>query len=250
MNGVDKKKPKVFIVMTAYNVAKTIERTYRAIPSGSYDEIIVVDDGSSDNTAEVAWNLGLRVVSHEKNKGYGATQKTLFEHALKFGADIVVLLHPDYQYDPGAVPAIVKPLAEDKADVVYASRMLVEGTAKQGGMPLWKRMGNKALTGFFNTMLSIHITDAATGYIAYSRKVLESIPWSYNDDRYCFDEQVIIQIAKKGFRIAEIPIPSNYEDKSTSINFKKAVKYGARLFGEMMIYKLNKAGLLETKRFS
>lgn len=236
--------------MTAYNVAKTIEKTYRAIPPGSYDEILVVDDGSSDNTAEIAWKLGLKVVSHEKNKGYGAAQKTLFNQALRFGADIIVLLHPDYQYDPSAVPAITAPLLRDEADLVYASRMLVPGMAKAGGMPWWKRIGNRALTKFFNVMLSIHLTDVATGYIAYKRKVLESIPFMENDNRYCFDEQVIIQAAKRKFRMAEIAIPSRYEDKQTSLNFLKAVKYGARLFGEVIIYKLHQLKIVPAKRFS
>lgn len=247
---MEKKKPKIFIVMTAYNVAKTIEKTYRAIPPGSYDEIIVVDDGSSDNTAEIAWKLGLKVVSHEKNKGYGAAQKTLFSYALKFGADIIVLLHPDYQYDPSAVPAITAPLIRDEADIVYASRMLVPGMAKQGGMPWWKRIGNRLLTGFFNVMLSIHLTDIATGYIAYKRTVLESIPFMEDDDLSCFDGQIIIQAAKRRFRLLEIAIPTRYEDQQISLNFSNAIKCGIRLFTEVIIYKLTQFKILHFKRFS
>lgn len=236
--------------MPAYKAAKTIEKTYQEIPQGSYDEILVVDDFSPDDTIEVARKLGLRVIPHEKNRGYGANQKTCYAHALKEGADIVVMLHPDYQYDPNAIPAITKPLLEDTADTVYASRMLVPGMAKTGGMPFWKRAGNRALTGFFNIMLSINLTDAATGYIAYSRKVLESIPFMENDDGFRFDEEVIMQVATKKFRIAEIPIPSRYENESSSIRFGKSVKYGAGLFGEMMLCKLSQWRLIKTKRFS
>lgn len=244
-----KKKQKVIVVMPAYNAAKTIEKTYKAIPKGSYDSIIVVDDCSRDNTVEIAKKIGLRVIVHEKNKGYGANQKTCYTAALKEGADIVVLLHPDFQYDPTLVPEMVKPIKENRADVVYGSRMLMRGMAIKGGMPFWKRVGNFLLTAYMNLMLGIRLTDSATGYIAYSRKVLESIPFMHNHDGFCFDEEAMIQCAKRRFRMVEIPIPTRYKDDSSSIGFKKAVKYGITLFLEIFFYKLQQLHFLKLKKF-
>jgi glycosyltransferase involved in cell wall biosynthesis len=221
---------KVIIVMPAYNAAKTLEKTYNAIPKKSYDDIILVDDCSRDNTIEVAEKLKLNVIVHKKNKGYGANQKTCYMAALKKGADIIVLLHPDFQYDPALVPEMTKPIKDGNADVVYGSRMLVRGMAKKGGMRLWRRAGNFLLTVYMNMMIGTELTDSATGYIAYSRKVLEAIPFMQNDDGFCFDEEVIIQCAKRKFRMTEIPIPTRYGEESSSISFKKAIMYGMSLF--------------------
>ena len=244
------KKQKIIIVMPAYNAEKTLEKTYRAIPKGSYDDIILVDDCSKDNTVKVAKKLGLNIIVHKKNKGYGANQKTCFKAALKQGADIVVLLHPDFQYDPSLVPEMTKPIKQNKADVVYGSRIIKKGLARKGGMPSYKRIGNFFLTKYMNMMLGTKLTDAATGYIAYSRKVLESIPFEYNDNGFCFDEEAIIQCAKRKFRMAEIPVPTRYEKDSSSIAFKKAVKYGTTLFYEILLYKLQRLHLIKTKKFS
>ena len=233
------KKQKVIVVMPAYKAEKTLEKTYRAIPKGSYDEVIVVDDHSPDNTVKIAKKLGLKVIVHEKNKGYGANQKTCYTAALKDGAEIVVMVHPDFQYDPKLVPEITKPIREGKADVVYGSRMLQKGGAQKGGMPRYKQVGNFLLTSFFNFMLNTHLTDAATGYISYNKNVLKSIHFMRNDDGFTFDEEVIIQIAAKRFRIAEIPIPTKYEDDSSSIDFWKSVKYGISLFTKVLRYKLH-----------
>ena len=244
-----KEKKKIIIVMPAYNAEKTVEKTFYAIPEGSYDEIILVNDCSKDNTSEVAKKLGIRVIEHETNKGYGGNQKTCYTEALKSGADVIIMLHPDFQYDPTLVPTISKPIIENVADIVYGSRMLLRNSALEGGMPLWKRFGNFVLTAFMNLMLGTKLTDAATGYIAYSRKVLETIPFLENDDGFCFDEEAIIQCANKKFRMAEIPIPSRYEDDSSSIEFKKSVRYGATLFYETLLYRLQKIGLINLKKF-
>lgn len=239
------KKPKIVIVMPAYNAAKTLEKTYKAIPKGSYDNIILVDDCSKDDTVKIAKKLGIKVIVHEKNRGYGGNQKTCYTAALKEGADIIVMLHPDFQYDPSLVPEIVKPIKQGKADVVYGSRMKIPGEAKKGGMPAWKRIGNFFLTMFFNLMLGTRITDAASGYIAYSRKVLESIPYQRNDNGFCFDEEAMIQVTSRKFRIAEIPIPTKYEEESSSISFGKSVNYGISLFIKVLRYKLHQYKILE-----
>lgn len=234
---------KVVIVMPAYYAEKTVKKTFEAIPKGSYDEIILVDDCSQDKTCKVAKSLGISVVRHEKNKGYGGNQKTCYREALKRGADIIVLLHPDFQYDPTLVPEMTKPIKEGKADVVYGSRMLKKGWAKRGGMPWWKRMGNRMLTTYFNVFLGTHVTDAATGYIAYSRKVLETISFEKNSDGFTFDEEAILQIAACKFKMAEIPIPSRYEKESSSISFIKSAKYGMSLFYKVLRYILHQMHL-------
>ena len=233
-----RKKKKVIVVMPAYFAEKTLEKTYKDIPKEYVDEIILVDDASKDKTVEIAKKLGLKVIVHEKNMGYGANQKTCYIAALKDKADIIVLVHPDYQYDPKKIPEIIKPIQDGKADVVYGSRMLIRGNAKKGGMPWWKRIGNKALTLYFRLFLKIRITDAATGFIAYSRKVLETIPFMRNSNGMTFDEEAMIQIVSKKFRIMEIPISTRYEDTSSSTTFPTCVKYGLKLFWRIIKYKI------------
>jgi glycosyltransferase involved in cell wall biosynthesis len=234
---------KVIVVMPAYNAEKTVEKTFNAIPKDSYDEIILGDDCSSDNTVECARKLGITVIQHEKNKGYGGNQKTCYTAALNHGADIIAMVHPDFQYNPSLVPELVKPIAEGKADVTYGSRMLIRGAAEEGGMPLWKRLGNFALTVYMNTMLGTRLTDAATGFIVYNRRVLETIPFMRNDDGFCFDEEAIIQCADQKFRMVEIPIPVKYEPESSSIGVWKSIRYGWTLFGRVLRYRLHKIGI-------
>ena len=226
----DRKEKKVIVVMPAYFAEKTLEKTYNDIPKEYVDEIILVDDASKDKTVEIAKKLGLKVIVHEKNKGYGGNQKTCYTAALKDKADIIVLVHPDYI-------ECAKSL-ENKADVVYGSRMLIKGDAKKGKMPWWKRIGNRALTLYFDLFLKIKITDAATGYIAYSKKVLETIPFMRNSNGMTFDEEAMIQIVSKKFRVAEIPIPTRYEDVSSSTTFPACVKYGLKLFWRVIKYKI------------
>ena len=226
--------------MPAYFAEQTLEKTYRDIPKKYVDDIILVDDASKDNTVKIAKKLGLTVVVHEKNKGYGANQKTCYKTALKRGADIIVLLHPDYQYDPKKIPEMIKPLQEGKADAVYGSRMLAKGGAAKGGMPAYKRIGNFFLTTFMNVTLGTKFTDAATGYIAYSRKVLEKIAIEKLSDGFTFDEEAIIQCAANKFRIKEIPIPTRYEVESSSISFSRSIEYGWNIFKEIIKSKLHK----------
>ena len=233
------KKKKVVGVMPAYNAANTLEKTYNDIPKEYVDEIILVDDFSKDKTVEIARKLNIdKIIVHEKNKGYGGNQKTCYRTALKTNADIIVMVHPDYQYDPKKIPEIIKPIQDDRADVVYGSRMLIRGDAKKGGMPWWKIIGNRALTIYFQLFLKMKITDAATGYIAYSRKVLETIPFMRNSNGMTFDEEAMIQIVSKKFRIVEIPIPTRYEDTSSSTTFPTCVKYGLKIFWRVIRYKL------------
>lgn len=233
--------------MPAYNAAKTLERTYKDIPMKYVDDIILVDDASKDNTVELAKKLGLKVVSHKVNKGYGGNQKTCYKIALKMGADVIVMLHPDYQYDPKKIPQIIEPILNGEADVVYGSRMFLKKSAKRGGMPFYKRIGNKLLTMFYNIMLGTELTDVPTGYIAYSRKVLENIKFLKNSNGFTFDEEVIIQCVDKHFRMTEIPIPTKYEKDSSSMSFRRGVTYGGSLFLSVIKYKLHQLGLIKFK---
>ncbi len=237
------KKEKITVIMPAYKAEKTLEETYSEIPKGSVDEVILVDDYGKDKTAEIARKLGIITIVHEKNKGYGGNQKTCYKEALKRGAGIIVMLHPDHQYDATKLPELIKPLIEGKADVVYGSRMLSKKGAEEGKMPAYKQFGNRMLTSYYNIMLGTHFTDAATGYIAYSRKVLETAPFEMNSDGYTFDEEMIIQCVANKFRIIEVPIPTRYETESHSISFKKAIGYGGKLFLKALRYKLHQLGI-------
>ncbi len=239
---------KVTVVMPAYKAEKTLEATYDEIPKKNIDEIILVDDYGKDKTAEIARRLGIITIVHEKNKGYGGNQKTCYREAVKRGADIVVMLHPDHQYDPKRLPELIEPIKEGKADVVYGSRMLSEKGATEGKMPSYKQMGNRMLTGYYNMMLGTKFTDAATGYIAYSRKVLEKCKFDLNSDGYTFDEEMIIQCVAHKFRLTEVPIPTKYEKESHSITFQRSVSYGAKLFFKVLRYKLHQLGL-RSKQF-
>ncbi|MBI2575313.1 glycosyltransferase family 2 protein [Candidatus Woesearchaeota archaeon] len=243
------RKQKVTVVMPAYKAEKTVEATYREMPKGHVDETILVDDYGKDKTAEIARKLGIITIVHEHNKGYGGNQKTCYKEALRRGADIVVMLHPDHQYDSTKLPELIKPLLEDKADVVYGSRMLSKKGADEGKMPAYKQLGNRMLTFYYNLLLGTHFTDAATGYIAYSRKVLETVPFERNSDGYTFDEEMIIQCVARKLRLMEVPIPTRYEQESHSINFRKAVAYGARLFFKVLEYRLHRLGLIRSRQF-
>ncbi len=237
------KKKKIAVVMPAYKAEKTVEATFSEIPKDHVDDIILVDDYGKDKTAEISRKLGIITIVHEKNKGYGGNQKTCYKEALNRGADIVVMLHPDHQYDPTKLPELIKPLAEETADVVYGSRMLSKKGAEEGKMPSYKQLGNRMLTAYYNLMLGTKLTDAATGYIAYNKKVLETVPFEMNSDGYTFDEEMIIQCVANKFRLTEVPIPTRYETDSHSISFRKAVGYGGTLFLKVLRYKLHQLGI-------
>tara|TARA_Y100000310_G_C20661890_1_gene805255 strand:- start:1004 stop:1738 length:735 start_codon:yes stop_codon:yes gene_type:complete len=236
---------KVIVVMPAYYAEKTLEKTYNDIPHDLIDEIILVDDCSKDRTAEISRKLGITTIIHEKNIGYGGNQKTCFKAALKNNADIIIMVHPDYQYDPKKIPEILKIFENNEADVVYGSRLLLKGDAKKGGMPLYKRVGNFFLTTYMNFMLGTNFSDAATGYIAYKKEVLEKIPFLRNDDGFTFDEEAIIQCSYFNFRMKEFSVSTRYDLESSSISFMKGVKYGTSLFSKIARSKLHKCGVVK-----
>jgi len=220
------RKPYVVIVMPAYNAARTIEDTFRAIPQGYYDEIVVVDDFSGDDTVARARALQLKAIRHPHNVGYGGNQKTCYMEALRDGATIVVMLHPDGQYDPAIIPEMIRPIREGRADMVLGSRMLLAGSAKRGGMPLWKRIANRFLTTAENLAMGRRFSECHTGYRAYSRRFLETVPFLRNSNGFVFDTEVIFQAVQFGLPVVEVPVASRYFEDASSVGFGQGVVYG------------------------
>lgn len=227
---------KTIIVMPAYNAEKTLEKTYRDIPGGIVDEIILCDDFSKDKTLEVARGLGLTVIAHDKNKGYGGNQKTCYREALKKGADIVIMLHPDYQYDAKKIPELIQPLLEKGADVVLGSRFL-GGSALKGGMPLSKYISNRLATIYENKVLGLNLSEYHTGLRAFSRRFLETVRWQGFSDDFLFDAQILIDARKHGFTIKEIPIETRYFKEASQISIWRGLKYGIGIFFELKKYR-------------
>lgn len=223
---------KIIIVMPAYNAELTLEKTYRDIPHGFISEIILCDDQSKDKTAEIAKKLGLTVLLHDKNKGYGGNQKTLYKEALKRNPDIVVMLHPDYQYDSKKIPDLIQPIAEGRADIVLGSRILGKGALK-GGMPLYKYISNRFLTFCQNRSLGLKLSEYHTGLRAYSRDFLEKVRWQDNSDDFLFDAQILIKAARLGLRIAEIPIETRYFKEASQVGIFAGIKYGIGILWEL-----------------
>jgi glycosyltransferase involved in cell wall biosynthesis len=216
---------KIVVVMPAYNAARTIERTYSEVPLDLVDEVVVTDDASSDETVEVARRLGLRTLVHDRNRGYGANQKTCYTEALRLGADVVVMLHPDYQYTPTLIAPMIGMITDGPFDVVLGSRIL-GGRAREGGMPLYKYVFNRVLTATQNLLSAAKLSEYHTGYRAFSREVIESLALHENSDDFVFDNQMLAQILYAGFRIGEVSCPAAYFDEASSINFRRSVKYG------------------------
>ena len=217
---------KVVVIMPAYNASKTLAATYAEIPFDIVDEVVLVDDCSSDETPEVARQLGIQhIIEHPKNIGYGGNQKTCYKKALDLGADIVIMVHPDYQYTPKLIPSMSFLIAQELYQVVLGSRILGKG-ALRGGMPLYKYFFNRLLTAFENVMVGAKLSEYHTGYRAFSRKVLEEINFASNSDDFIFDNQVLSQVIFAGFEIGEITCPTKYFDEASSINFRRSVKYG------------------------
>ena len=241
-------REKVIVVMPAYNAAKTLERTYNDLPRGVVDKVILVDDVSQDETVDIARQLGLDVVVHIQNKGYGGNQKTCYLKALEDGADIVVMLHPDYQYDSTLVPELIRPIQEGKADMVLGSRFLGSGALK-GGMPFYKFISNRFLTISENLVLGQHLSECHTGFRAYSRRMLETIPFLLNSDDFVFDTEVIAQAVAFGFIIAEISVPTRYFKEASSVNFRRSVIYGLSTLSVMWRYLLAKWGVVRYSQF-
>lgn len=239
---------KIVVVLPAYNAAKTLETTYREIPLDVVDDVLLVDDASRDDTPEVARKLGIKTIVHERNLGYGGNQKTCYRAALALGADIVVMLHPDYQYTPPLLPAMAAMIAYGEFDVVLASRILGTGALK-GGMPLYKYISNRFLTFVENILLGQKLSEYHTGYRAFSRKVLETLPLDRNSDDFVFDNQMLAQIAWCGFRIGEISCPTKYFPEASSINFRRSLIYGIGVLGTALSYRLTRAGIMRGKIF-
>jgi len=241
-------KPKVVVVMPAYNAAKTLHMTYAELPHDMVDLVILVDDGSSDETVKIARELGLEIFCHTANYGYGANQKTCYREALKAGADIVVMVHPDYQYDPRLLPEMIRPIQKDRADVVLGSRLL-GGHPRRHGMPWWKYLANRFLTGCENLVFGLRLAEYHTGYRAYRREVLEAVNLEMNSDRFIFDQEMIAQIVELKFRIVEIPVPTRYFPLASSASFLASVRYGLSILWLLLRYGLHHAGLLRQRQF-
>jgi glycosyltransferase involved in cell wall biosynthesis len=240
---------KIVVVMPAYQAEKTLVQTYADIPLDFVDEVILVDDGSVDNTANLAKGLGLITLVHLKNHGYGRNQKTCYREALKCGADIVIMVHPDSQYSPKLVVSLAGMLAYGVYDVALGSRILGVG-ALQGGMPLYKYVANRLLTFVQNIFLDYKLSEYHTGYRAFSRQVLESLPLELNDDDFVFDNQMLAQIIFAGYRIGEISCPTRYFAEASSINFRRSVKYGFGVLATCFQFRLQKAHLAKFRIFS
>ncbi len=240
---------RVVVVLPAYNAARTLEQTYREIPHDIVDEVVLVDDRSADDTLEIAKALGIpHVIQGDANLGYGGNQKICYDTALRLGADIVVMLHPDYQYTPKLVRAMVDVLAEDVYDVVLGSRILGNG-ALQGGMPLYKYVANRALTAFENLVIGQKLSEFHTGFRAYRRGVLEAIPYTRNSDDFVFDNQFLVQAHAHGFRIGELSCPTKYFPEASSINFRRSLRYGILCCATALQYRLHRMGVAPSALF-
>ena len=240
---------RVVVVMPAYNAARTLQRTYDDLPHGRIADIILVDDGSRDGTVEIARQLGLRVFAHTRNFGYGANQKTCYREALRGGAAIIVMLHPDYQYDPRLLPDLIGPIAAGDADVAFGSRLRGTSAIRQG-MPWWKYAGNRALTWLENRVFGLHLSEFHTGYRAYSAPTLERVNFAANGDGFIFDQHIVAQFVECGARIAEIAVPVRYFPEASSVSFRASVRYGIDILWLLCRYRLHRWGVLPSMQFT
>ena len=238
---------KVVVVLPAYNAALTMEKTISEIPMDIVDELVLVDDNSTDNSIEVAQRLGVRhIVQHTQNKGYGGNQKSCYDKALELNADIIIMLHPDYQYTPKLLLAMISIIGNDLYKVVFGSRILGKGALK-GGMPLYKYIANRVLTLFQNTLMNQKLSEYHTGYRAYHREVLETIHYHQNSDDFIFDNEMVAQIFYKGFEIAEVTCPTKYFDEASSINLNRSITYGMGVIKVSILYFLTKIKVYKWK---
>jgi len=246
--ATNKHKKKVIVVMPAYNAEKTLEKTLDDIPRGWVDEIILCDDASRDGTVALARKLGLRVLVHPKNRGYGGNQKTLYTEALKRGGEIMIMVHPDHQYDPTVIPELVKPLLEGKCDAVFGSRML-GGRPLEGGMPKWKYLANIFLTAAENAVFYMYLTEYHSGLRAYSRRYLESVNFMMNSDDFVFDSEIIAQGVRHNMGIREVPIETRYFPEASQIGPGRSIIYGLSILKTLVKFKLDKKGLKRFRMF-
>ncbi|MDA8155365.1 MAG: glycosyltransferase family 2 protein [Actinomycetota bacterium] len=240
---------KIVVVMPAYNAEKTLQKTYEEIPREYIDEVLLVDDASTDNTVLVAGELGIKSVAHLQNKGYGGNQKTCYSEALKMGADVVIMLHPDYQYTPKLLVSMAALIAVGQYDIVIGSRVLSEGALK-GGMPTYKYISNRMLTLTQNLLMGKKLSEYHTGYRGFSRRVLETLPLNENSDDFIFDNQMLAQAVYFGYSIGEISCPAKYFDEASSINFKRSVTYGLGVLKTSLQFRLHKWGLANPPIFN
>ncbi len=245
----DRPPGRVIVVMPARNAARTLERTVSAIPREWVDEIILVDDKSTDDTLHVARRLPVHVIWHPHNVGYGGNQKTCYLEALQRDADVVVMLHPDGQYEPNLIPHLVEPILRDEADLVLGSRLLEPGAAREGGMPLYKLLANRGLTAIENRLLGIRLSEAHTGYRAYSRRLLLEIPFLRNSIDFTFDSEVLFQAVHFGLRIKEVPARSQYSSDASSITLKPATIYALKTLLGAVRFRLHRARVWRSRKF-
>jgi glycosyltransferase involved in cell wall biosynthesis len=244
-----KRAKKVIVVMPAYNAAQTLGRTLDDIPRDWVDEIILVDDRSRDDTVDLAKKLGLRVFVHDKNRGYGGNQKTCYTEALKLGGEIMIMVHPDHQYDPRVIPQLVMPLLYDECDAVFGSRML-GGRPLEGGMPKWKYLANIFLTALENATFYMYLTEYHSGLRAYSRRYLETVNFMKNSDNFVFDSEIIAQGVLHRMRIKEIPIETRYFPAASQIGLGRSIVYGLSILKTLVKFKLHKKGLVKFEMFN
>lgn len=239
---------KILVYIPTRNTAKTVEQTYRKIPNAENYDYLVVDNGSKDDSVAIAEKLGLRVIRHHFDRGYGGTQKTAYSYVLGRGSDIVVMLHSDGQYVPELLPEIVKPILNGQADAVFGSRILGK-KALEGGMPWWKYVSNRFLTWIENKVLNTNLSEFHSGYRAYSAKLLGRVPFLYNSDNWLFDSEIIFQVKNLGFRIVEVPIPTMYFKSASSVSLFDGIIYGLSIFKLILKYSLYKTKLIKFKQF-
>lgn len=239
---------KVIVVLPAYNAEKTLRATYDDIPKDWVDDIVLVDDASRDHTMDLARELGLKTIVHPRNRGYGGNQKTCYHTALEMGGEIIVMVHPDHQYDPRIIPALITPLLNDECDAVFGSRML-GGRPLEGGMPKWKYFANLFLTMVENATFYVFLSEYHSGFRAYSRKYLQTVNFEANSDNFVFDTEIIAQGVAKGLLIREIPIQTRYFNEASQISFWRSVRYGLGILKRMVFYKLHKKGIYSHRIF-